>query len=148
MVIDTNSLAMATIGGVLIGVASLVMLAFNGRIAGISGILGGVLRPPVGGAWQEHSWRMGFLLAMVLTGAALVFAMPSAFPESMPRSTAQIAAAGVLVGVGTRLGSGCTSGHGVCGIGRFSMRSILATCTFMATGAATVAIVRVLGGGQ
>jgi uncharacterized membrane protein YedE/YeeE len=137
------SILYAAAGGVLIGVAALIMLAFNGRIAGISGILGGIMNAPK----TAEAWRWAFVGGMVATGAVLTFVMPGRFPEVLPRSMPLIVAAGLFVGVGTRMGSGCTSGHGVCGIGRLSPRSIAATVTFMATGVASVAFVRfVLGG--
>jgi uncharacterized protein len=137
------SILYAAAGGVMIGMASLIMLVFNGRIAGISGILGGIMNDPK----SAEAWRWAFVGSMVLTGVVLAFAMPTRFPETLPRSTPLILAAGLFVGVGTRMGSGCTSGHGVCGIGRLSPRSLAATGTFMATGVAAVAFVRfVLGG--
>ena len=132
----------ALIGGLLIGAASVLLLLFNGRIAGISGILGGLFRPAPGDA----GWRAAFAGGL-LAGALLLRAFaPEVFgpnTTSMP----MVAIAGLLVGFGTRLGNGCTSGHGVCGISRLSTRSIAATLTFMATGFATVYVVRhVLGG--
>jgi len=127
-------------GGVLLGIASAMMVLLSGRILGISGILGGLLAPRTG----DMGWRLAFLLGM---GAApLVFAalMP---PELMPvvridASEPVIALAGVLVGLGTRYGSGCTSGHGVCGLSRLSPRSLVATLSFMAAGFATVYLLR------
>jgi len=127
-------------GGILLGIASALFVLLNGRILGISGILGGLLAPRMG----DIGWRLAFLLGM---GAApLVFAalMP---PEFMPvvridASEPVIAMAGVLVGVGTRYGSGCTSGHGVCGLSRLSPRSLVATLNFMAAGFAIVFLLR------
>ena len=127
-------------GGVLIGIASAMMVLLSGRILGISGILGGLLAPRAG----DMGWRLAFLLGM---GAApMVFAalMP---PELLPvvridASEPVIALAGVLVGLGTRYGSGCTSGHGVCGLSRLSPRSLIATLSFMAAGFATVYLLR------
>ncbi|MBJ7419096.1 MAG: YeeE/YedE family protein [Rhodoferax sp.] len=127
-------------GGVLLGIASAMMVLLSGRILGISGILGGLLAPRTG----DMGWRLAFLLGM---GAApLVFAalMP---PELLPvvridASEPVIALAGVLVGLGTRYGSGCTSGHGVCGLSRLSPRSLVATLSFMAAGFATVYLLR------
>ena len=127
-------------GGVLLGIASAMMVLLSGRILGISGILGGLLAPRTG----DMGWRFAFLLGM---GAApLVFAalMP---PELLPvvridASEPVIALAGVLVGLGTRYGSGCTSGHGVCGLSRLSPRSLIATLGFMAAGFATVYLLR------
>ena len=128
------------LGGALIGLAATLMMALHGRIAGISGVLGGLL---VG---DRAPWRAWFIGGIVLGGAAMVAMMPSAFAGGIDRSLPAIAVAGLLVGVGTRLGNGCTSGHGVCGISRMSKRSIVATLTFIATGALTVFAVRTLGG--
>jgi hypothetical protein len=127
-------------GGVLLGIASAMMVLLSGRILGISGILGGLLAPRTG----DTGWRLAFLLGMV--AAPMVFAalMP---PELLPvvridASEPVIALAGVLVGLGTRYGSGCTSGHGVCGLSRLSPRSLVATLGFMAAGFATVYLLR------
>jgi uncharacterized membrane protein YedE/YeeE len=127
-------------GGILLGLAAALFVLLNGRILGISGILGGLLSPRKG----DIAWRLSFLLGM---GAApLVFAalMP---PEFMPvvridATEPLIALAGALVGVGTRYGSGCTSGHGVCGLSRLSPRSLVATLSFMAAGFAIVFLLR------
>ena len=127
-------------GGVLLGIASALFVLLNGRILGISGIVGGLLAPRRG----DIGWRLAFLLGM---GAApFVFAalMP---PELLPvvridASEPVVALAGVLVGVGTRYGSGCTSGHGVCGLSRLSPRSLVATLSFMAAGFAIVYLLR------
>ncbi len=129
-------------GGLLIGLAAAILLLANGRIAGISGILDGALRP--GGS--ETSWRVAFLLGLLAAVPVMAlagYALPAVHIEA---TLPGVALAGVLVGFGTRLGSGCTSGHGVCGIGRGSGRSIAATLTFIASAAATVFVVRhVLG---
>ena len=134
---------LALLGGALIGVASVLLMMLTGRIAGISGILGGLLAP---GA-KDKAWRIAFVVGLI--AAPLIFAAMGrslAVPD-MPASWLVVAAAGLLVGFGTRLGSGCTSGHGVCGIARLSPRSVVATAIFMVTAVATVAIVRhVLGG--
>lgn len=132
------------IGGILIGLSAAAMMFFNGRVAGISGILGGVLVPKPG----EWSWRASFFAGLLVGGVALVFAHPTAFNfEGAPTSMLALGAAGLFVGFGTRLGSGCTSGHGVCGLSRFSVRSLVATLTFMGVAAATVFVTRhVLGG--
>ncbi len=127
----------STIGGILIGLSAAMILRFYGRIAGISSIVGGLLGPRPG----ETAWRFAFLAGLVVGGAALGFAMPEGFAVEVSRSPMVIVAAGVIVGFGTRLGSGCTSGHGVCGMSRFSRRSTLATLTFMATGGVTAAVV-------
>lgn len=131
----------STLGGMLIGLAAALMLAFNGRIAGISGILGGFLE-----AGEGWTWRGLFLLGMLLGGLGLVVAMPAAMPGAAIGSLPLLIAAGLLVGFGTRMGGGCTSGHGVCGISRLSTRSITATAIFMGAAMITTAIVRhVLG---
>ena len=130
----------STIGGLLIGVASVLMLALNGRIAGISGILGGLLGPQP----QDRPWRLAFLLGL-LGGGLLSFAlMPAAFGAS-PASWVGLVIAGLAVGIGTRMGSGCTSGHGVCGMSRLSRRSFAATGIFMATAALTVFLTHHVG---
>jgi uncharacterized membrane protein YedE/YeeE len=121
------------------------MLA-HGRVAGISGIFAGVLgsgRPSGDGA-EDRSFRLWFLCGLALAGIAARFVRPSALPGGTP-SLVVGAVAGLLVGAGTRLGSGCTSGHGVCGLSRLSKRSLVATLTFMATAMLTVALLRALG---
>jgi uncharacterized membrane protein YedE/YeeE len=128
----------ALLGGALIGAASTLLLVVNGRIAGISGIFADFL----GGGAVEREWRLAFLVGLI--GAPLVL---SAFERSaplpdMPASWIVIAGAGLLVGIGTRLSGGCTSGHGICGLARFSPRSLAATGIFMATAILVVAIVR------
>jgi hypothetical protein len=131
-------------GGVLIGASALAMLLVLGRIAGVSGILEGVVRPS---GRDETPWRAAFLAGLVAGGAAFGALVPGGFEIGILRSPAALVLAGLLVGFGTRLGSGCTSGHGVCGMSRLSPRSILATLVFMATGAVTVFVVnRLLGG--
>ncbi|MFU8804112.1 MAG: YeeE/YedE family protein [Bradymonadaceae bacterium] len=127
----------ATLGGVLIGFAAALMLLFEGRIAGISGILAGVF----GRRTDEDTpaaWQAVFVGGMFLGGLTLMLFRPSVVTTALDLSPALVIVAGLLVGFGTRLGNGCTSGHGVCGIPRRSMRSILATLTFMAAAAATV----------
>ena len=124
-------------GGMLIGLAAALFVLLNGRIAGISGVLGGLLQPRAG----DIAWRVlfvaGLLLAPTLDG--LVASLPGA---TIDADYPTLVAAGLLVGVGTRFGAGCTSGHGVCGISRLSPRSIVATLTFMAAGFATVFVIR------
>ena len=125
-------------GGLLIGTSAVALLALDGRIAGVSGILGGIVAPKRG----DLAWRVWFI-AGLLTGGLCVralFAEPFRGVQSTP--AAEMAFAGLLVGFGASLGGGCTSGHGVCGIGRRSPRSIAATMTFMAAGALTVFVVR------
>lgn len=125
------------LGGALIGLSAVAVMLFLGRIAGISGILAGVIAPTAG----DFDWRALFTAGLV-AGGALVFALePAAFTVAIDRSTPAIVAAGLLVGFGTRLGSGCTSGHGVCGLSRLSPRSLAATLAFMAVGMLTVSLV-------
>lgn len=124
-------------GGILIGLAAALLLLANGRIAGISGIAGGLLRPAHG----DTGWRLAFLLGLLSAPLAwLAFgAMP---PAQIDNSPALLTAAGLLVGIGTRFGSGCTSGHGVCGIARLSPRSMAATACFILAGFITVFVTR------
>jgi len=126
----------ALAGGALIGLAASVLLLGLGRIAGISGIVGGLLSPNKG----DVSWRAAFVIGLVLAGLVMWLVSPGSFSGS-PRSLALVAVAGTLVGVGTRIGNGCTSGHGVCGLSRLSVRSLVATVTFIATGMIAVALV-------
>ena len=133
----------ALIGGLFIGLASSILLLFNGRLAGVSGILGGVVVPRPGGV----AWRLCFLGGLVAGGLALRLLAPQTFPAGPAVGIGPIAAAGLLVGFGTRLGGGCTSGHGVSGLSLLSGRSLAATLTFMAAGALTVLVVRHLAGG-
>jgi uncharacterized protein len=124
-------------GGLLIGLATAMLLLLNGRIAGISGILGGLLRPVRG----DKGWRIAFALGLVC--APLVFGLFAPLPAvQVDAGSAMLVAAGLLVGVGTRYGSGCTSGHGVCGLSRLSPRSLVATIAFMLAGFATVFVLR------
>jgi uncharacterized membrane protein YedE/YeeE len=130
-------------GGVLIGAASAGLLLANGRIAGVSGILGGSLRAAPG----DLGWRLAFLIALPLGAGALHALQPAAHDFAITSRLGVLSFAGLLVGFGTQLGSGCTSGHGVCGLARGSRRSLAATATFMLAGAATLFVVRhVLGG--
>lgn len=137
---------MGLVGGAMIGLAAGSLLVFNGRIAGISGIYGGVLRPARGDAL----WRALFVLGLVAGGLLLRVLRPEALPMGsgdVPATALVLVAAGLLVGVGTQMGSGCTSGHGVCGMSRLSPRSLVATVTFMFTGMLTVLLAgHVLGG--
>ena len=139
---DSGSFARAVAGGALIGTGAAVLLAMNGRIAGISGIVGGLVAPVRG----EIGWRVLFLAGLLAGGLLMLVAMPSAFDAAGTPALPLVALAGVLVGVGTRIGNGCTSGHGVCGVSRMSPRSIVATVTFMMTGALTVLVTRHVGG--
>ena len=126
------------LGGVLIGLAAVLLLLANGRIAGVSGILGGLLSRKRG----DIGWRAAFVLGLWLGGLVYWAARGALFEVALQATPAVMIAAGFLVGYGTRLGSGCTSGHGVCGIARFSTRSTVATLVFMASGIATVFVVR------
>lgn len=127
----------ALAGGLLIGLAAAALLLFNGRIAGISGILGGLLHPKRG----DMAWRVAFLAGLVIAPLAYgVFApLPDVGIDAGPWT---LVAAGLLVGLGTRYGSGCTSGHGVCGLSRMSPRSLVATLSFMLAGFVTVYVLR------
>jgi uncharacterized membrane protein YedE/YeeE len=129
--------ASALIGGAIIGAAAALFVMLNGRIAGVSGILGGLARPQAG----DISWRIAFVAGLV--GAPLAWRLLAALPEiRVDASVPVLVAAGLLVGIGTRYGGGCTSGHGVCGVSRMSPRSIAATLAFMAAGFATVYVAR------
>ena len=143
MVINFNAWLMATIGGILMGVGAGMLLLFSGRVAGISGVFGGILTVPKG----DTLWRILFVLGMVLGGVILYFAVPEAFATSYSRSFGAMGLAGFLVGFGARMGNGCTSGHGICGIGRLSPRSIVAVSAFIIFGAIAVAVVRYGFGG-
>jgi uncharacterized membrane protein YedE/YeeE len=143
MTIDWNSFTpwASLAGGVIIGIAAAMFILLNGRIAGISGVLGGLLKPVRG----DISWRVAFIAGLV--GAPLLYALVMELPRpQIDAGYAGLVAAGLIVGVGTRYGSGCTSGHGVCGISRLSPRSLVATAAFMLAGFVTVFIVRHLIG--
>ena len=143
MTIDWNNFTPWTslAGGLLIGVATVFLVMFNGRIAGVSGIVGGLINPKRG----DISWRIAFVSGLVLSplAFALVFSLPKVQVEA---NYYTLILAGLLVGIGTRYGSGCTSGHGVCGLSRRSPRSLVATIAFMLAGFVTVYIVRHLVG--
>lgn len=128
----------ALIGGALIGLSAVVLMLFNGRIAGISGIAGGLVR----GA--DRGWRMAFLAGLI--GAPIVYVLltRASLVSDISINPLLLIGAGLLVGVGTQMGGGCTSGHGVCGTARLSVRSIVAMLTFMATGIATVFVMGLL----
>jgi uncharacterized membrane protein YedE/YeeE len=124
-------------GGVLIGLAATMFVLFNGRIAGISGILGGLLKPRRG----DMGWRAAFLLGLI--GAPAAYTLWNSLPTiRIDAGYGALVVAGLLVGVGTSYGSGCTSGHGVCGLSRLSPRSLAATATFMGVGFVTVFVLR------
>ena len=127
----------ALIGGMLIGLAAAMFALLNGRIAGISGVLGGLLKPTRG----DVGWRVAFIGGLVV--APLVYGLFAALPAvQIDASYLALVVAGLLVGVGTRYGAGCTSGHGVCGLSRLSPRSLVATLTFMGAGFLTVFVLR------
>jgi uncharacterized protein len=131
----------AVIGGAIIGVAVAMFVLVNGRIAGISGIIGGLVRP----TYPDLAWRAAFVLGLLL--APVIYARISMLPAiEIDANYPTIIVAGLLVGVGTRYGAGCTSGHGVCGVSRISPRSLVATLSFMAAGFATVFVVRHVAG--
>ncbi len=132
------------IGGMLIGLSASMLMLFNGRIAGISGIVAGVLRPERG----EWGWRICFIAGLIGAGAIVRIISPASFAIGISRSLSMFLMAGFLVGLGTRLGSGCTSGHGICGLSRGSMRSFAATLTFMLAGVATVYLTNHVFGGN
>ncbi len=156
MAIDFNAFTPLTAlaGGALIGLSAAMLILFNGRIAGISGVLGGLLRPRAG----DVGWRVAFVAGLLM--APLIWQLVVLLPASrwltvseyttvalitvrqIDASAALLVAAGLLVGIGTRYGAGCTSGHGVCGLSRLSLRSLAATLTFMAAGFATVYVMR------
>ena len=132
----------AAIGGAIIGLSATLMLLGNGKIAGISGILGGILRP----MGKEKADRLIFICGLLTGGIMLRIFFPESFDFTGGRSTGMLVAAGLLVGYGTQMGSGCTSGHGVCGLSRLSMRSLVATLSFMAMGFATASTIAIIGG--
>ena len=143
MTMDMNAFTpwSALAGGVLIGIAAAMFVLLNGRIAGISGVLGGLLAPSRG----DIAWRAAFVLGIV--AAPWVYSIVTAWPQpQIDAGQGALVVAGLLVGIGTRYGSGCTSGHGVCGLSRLSPRSLVATAAFMGAGFATVYVIRHLSG--
>ncbi|HCE4521828.1 TPA: YeeE/YedE family protein [Vibrio parahaemolyticus] len=121
-------------GGILLGISATILLLVNGKIAGISGIMNGIMSPKKG----DYSWRLLFAVGMIAGGLISVLMLGVAAPSTANLSLGMVIAAGLLVGIETRLGNGCTSGHGICGMGRLSKRSIVATCVFMAVAGLTV----------
>lgn len=156
MTIDFNAFTPATAlaGGALIGLAAALFVLFNGRIAGISGVLGGLLRPKAGDVGWRLAFVMGLMAALVLYQLLVLLPasrwltvseytrLVSLTLHQIDAGTLTLIVAGLLVGIGTRYGAGCTSGHGVCGLSRFSARSLVATLTFMAAGFVTVYVMR------
>lgn len=133
----------AAAGGVLIGLAASWMMLSSGRIAGISGIFSGLLQPRAG----DTGWRLAFVGGLFLAGAVVSATMPGAIAVTESRSLWMTVIAGLLVGFGVRTGNGCTSGHGVCGLSRFSKRSLVATLSFMTTGILTATLIQTFFGG-
>lgn len=134
---------LSTIGGVLIGLAAIALLYFNGRIAGISGIMGGVLRPQAG----DTLWRAVFLLGLIAGALLVLWLHPESMAIRIDVADPTVILAGFLVGIGTRIGNGCTSGHGVCGVGRLAPRSIAASAVFVGFAMLTTYLVRHVWGG-
>jgi uncharacterized protein len=133
----------AAIGGALIGLSAVLLMLFTGRIAGISGIFAGLINPQT----DDRSWRAAFIAGLVAAPiTAVLVGYPVPMPQ-MPGSLITVVVGGLLVGFGTRLGGGCTSGHGICGIARISPRSIAATCAFMAAAIVVVALTHHVFGG-
>ena len=139
MSIDSNHFTpwASLAGGVLIGLAAAMLVLLNGRVAGISGIVGGLFSPRRG----EIAWRIAFLAGLIAAPVAVAVFGANPVPR-IDAGFGMLAAAGLLVGIGTSYGSGCTSGHGVCGLSRLSQRSLVATAAFMLAGVATVFLVR------
>lgn len=139
-----SSYEMSLGGGALIGLAVSLMLLWNGRIAGVSGILNGTLSP----VKADFAWRASFLGGLVAGGILLKVFLPHALASGLYRSGPTLVVAGLLVGFGTVMGGGCTSGHGICGVSRFSRRSLLATLTFMVFGIVSATLFRLFAGIQ
>lgn len=131
-----NIYLQALMGGLLIGVASLLLMLFNGRVAGVSGITHSAITSLAPSNWWRWLFLIGLTVAPLITGL-FGYGLPTSIPVGLP----QLAIAGLIVGIGTHYGSGCTSGHGICGIGRLSKRSLVATLTFMLSAIVTVAFV-------
>jgi len=132
----------ALIGGAFIGLAVSLMMLFNGRVTGISGILGGIIKP----SKSDIDWRVFFILGLLLGGFILKIFSPSAFVQISSAKWFDYVFAGFLVGFGTLLGNGCTSGHGVCGVSRLSIRSIMATVTFISFGVMSLLVFKFIKG--
>lgn len=141
---DVNQALYSLIGGCLIGIAVTMMLLFNGRVTGISGIIASSLAKPT----NDGLWRWMFIGGLIVGGFLIQTIRPDFFTNLSSRSSVAVLIAGLLVGYGTVMGSGCTSGHGVCGMSRLSLRSVIATLTFMLFGFLTVQAVRYFVGGS
>ena len=144
--LDLTSALTALAGGALIGLAAAILLVVRGRIAGISGIIGRLAGGP--SALGTDRWQLQFVAGLLIAGVAARLLYPESMAFELDRSWVAIVAAGLLVGVGTRLGSGCTSGHGVCGISRMSPRSLVATMLFVGVGIASATVIRTAFGGS
>ena len=131
-------------GGFLLGLAALSLLFFNGRVAGVSGILGGFLSFKN----RDTLWRFAFLAGLVMGGVLLLGTFPETLNFTLKSSPPAVMLAGLLVGIGSRMGSGCTSGHGVCGIGRLSQRSMIAVVVFLSSGIAAAVSIDLIFGGE
>lgn len=143
MNIDPHSIINAIIGGGLIGLSASMLLSLNGHVAGISAIVGTFLKP----AGKELGWRFTFILGLLVGGFTCMLWNPELLRGPVDRSLTDLVFAGLLVGFGVRMGNGCTSGHGVCGLARFSKRSLVATLSFMATGFMTATALYLYRGG-
>lgn len=141
---NINQVLYPLVGGGLIGIAVTMMLLFNGRVTGISGIVSSSLAKPT----KSGFWRFMFIAGLVFGGFVIYLLRPDLFENASNRSPFLVLIAGLFVGYGTVMGSGCTSGHGVCGISRLSVRSIVATLTFMLFGFLTVLVIRIFSGGS
>lgn len=142
-VMEVNHALLSLVGGALIGLAVTLMLLFNGRVTGISGIIASSLAKPT----SDGLWRWMFVGGLIGGGLLIQLIRPDLFANASGRKSVTILIAGLLVGYGTVMGSGCTSGHGICGISRLSVRSVVATLTFMLFGFLTVQAVRYFAGG-
>jgi uncharacterized membrane protein YedE/YeeE len=142
--VEADQAIYSLFGGVLIGIAVTIMLLFNGRVTGISGIIASSLAKPT----FDGLWRWMFVGGLVAGGIVIQLIQPNLFKNISERSSMTILLAGLLVGYGTVMGSGCTSGHGICGMSRFSIRSLLATLTFILFGFLTVQAMNYFGGGS
>jgi uncharacterized protein len=136
MIIENFTPIASTLGGLMIGTSATLMLLFNGKIAGISGISKGLLS----NTGHERQWRALFILGLILGGALMIFLTPESTAKVIQAPPLQMALGGLIVGFGTAMGNGCTSGHGVCGLGRRSVRSLSSVITFMAAGFITMFI--------
>jgi uncharacterized membrane protein YedE/YeeE len=139
-----NEFILPLIGGGIIGIAVSLMLLLNGRVTGVSGIVSGTLKWSRG----DLGWRVAFILGLIFGGYILSWFNPTAFTDELDRSLPVLVIAGLLVGYGTVLGSGCTSGHGICGISRMSPRSIASTLVFISAGILVATLFRILIGGS